>query len=86
MSDGAVEGAQPRGLLEVKNLVKDYPGARVVDDVSFEVCAGEIHGLIGENGAGKSTVIKIVSGVVERTSGTIILDGNPVSLGPYMNA
>ena len=86
MSDDAVQDAPVGASLEIKNLVKDYFGVRVVDDVSFEVRPGEIHGLIGENGAGKSTVIKIVSGAVERTSGTILLDGTPVNFASTRQA
>jgi ribose transport system ATP-binding protein len=86
MGDDAT-GSESSGLrLEVKDLVKDYPGARVVDEVSFEVRAGEIHGIIGENGAGKSTIIKIVSGAVTKTSGTILLDGMPVDFGSSREA
>ena len=86
MSDDTVQDAPIGASLEIKNLVKDYFGVRVVDDVSFEVRPGEIHGLIGENGAGKSTVIKIVSGAVERTSGTILLDGTPVNFASTRQA
>ena len=58
-------------ILEVNNLVKEYAGKRVVDDVSFSVNFGEIVGLLGPNGAGKTTTIDMVLGLVEQTSGTI---------------
>ncbi|NLT96675.1 MAG: sugar ABC transporter ATP-binding protein, partial [Christensenellaceae bacterium] len=61
--------------LEIKNLVKDFPGVRAVNDVSFNVRKNTIHCLVGENGAGKSTLIKILTGAYPRTSGTILLNG-----------
>ncbi|MGE5494145.1 MAG: sugar ABC transporter ATP-binding protein [Burkholderiales bacterium] len=61
--------------LEIKNLVKDFPGVRAVDDVSFNIVRNTIHCLVGENGAGKSTLIKILTGALARTSGTILLNG-----------
>ncbi len=62
-------------VLEIRNLVKDFPGVRAVDDVSFDIKRNTVHCLVGENGAGKSTLIKILTGVYERTSGQILLNG-----------
>lgn len=62
-------------ILEVKNVTKIYPGVVALDDVSFDVEKGEILALIGENGAGKSTVIKTISGAIQPEKGTIIIDG-----------
>jgi ribose transport system ATP-binding protein len=56
-----VTPAEP--VLEVANLSKDFPGNRVLNEISFEVLAGEIHALVGENGCGKSTFIKCLAGV-----------------------
>jgi putative multiple sugar transport system ATP-binding protein len=50
-------------LLEMKNITKEFPGVKALDNVSFQVRAGEIHCLVGENGAGKSTLMKVLSGV-----------------------
>ncbi len=58
-------------ILELKNISKSFPGVRALDDVRFDVVAGEVHALLGENGAGKSTLIKIVSGVYEPDAGTL---------------
>jgi ribose transport system ATP-binding protein len=67
-------------LLEIKNVNKQYPGVKALDDISFDVYRGEVMALLGENGAGKSTLVKILSGAVNRDSGEIILDGKPL---PY---
>ena len=59
-------------ILTVRNLVKGYgKGARAVDNVSFEVAAGEIFGLLGPNGAGKTTIIRAISTILSFTSGKI---------------
>ncbi len=62
-------------FLELKGIVKTYPGVVALDRVSFAVREGEVVGLIGENGAGKSTLMKIMGGVVAPTEGTIAIKG-----------
>jgi ribose transport system ATP-binding protein len=62
-------------VLEIRDLVKDFPGVRAVDNVSFDIKRNTVHCLVGENGAGKSTLIKILTGAYERTSGITILNG-----------
>jgi ribose transport system ATP-binding protein len=62
-------------VLEIRNLAKDFPGVRAVDDVSFDITRNTVHCLVGENGAGKSTLIKILTGAYARTSGRILLSG-----------
>jgi len=62
-------------ILVIKNLTKDFPGVRAVNDVSFNIKRNTVHCLIGENGAGKSTLIKILTGALTRTSGQILLNG-----------
>ena len=66
-------------ILEVKHVTKLYPGVVALDDVSFDVEKGEILALIGENGAGKSTVIKTIAGAIQPEKGTIIIDGKEYS-------
>ena len=68
-------------LLEVRGLVKEYPGVRALSGVDFDVQAGEVHCLLGPNGAGKSTLIKCVSGAVAPTEGEILVDGEPLPVG-----
>ncbi len=61
--------------LIVNHIRKVYPGVVALDDVSFDLKAGEVHALVGENGAGKSTLIKSISGAINFDSGSIIVDG-----------
>jgi ribose transport system ATP-binding protein len=68
-------------LLEVRGLVKDYPGVRALDGVDFTVTAGQVHCLVGQNGAGKSTLIKCIAGLVTPTAGEILVDGAPLPAG-----
>lgn len=69
-------------LLECHNLVKDYPGKRAVDGVSFDVEPGEIVGLLGPNGAGKSTTFRMACGMTAPTQGRVILNGIDVTNWP----
>ncbi len=62
-------------VLEIRDLVKDFPSVRAVNNVSFDIKRNTVHCLVGENGAGKSTLIKILTGAYQRTSGTIRLNG-----------
>lgn len=64
-------------LLEMKNITKEFPGVKALNNVSFQVTQGEIHCLVGENGAGKSTLMKVLSGVYSHGSytGDILFDG-----------
>jgi D-xylose transport system ATP-binding protein len=64
-------------ILEMRNITKEFPGVKALNNVNFKVRPGEIHALCGENGAGKSTLMKILSGVYPygTYSGEIIIDG-----------
>jgi ABC-2 type transport system ATP-binding protein len=67
-------------VIQVKDLVKTFKDIRAVDQVSFDVPAGQIFGFLGPNGAGKTTTIKMLTTVLKPTSGSISLDGkDPVS-------
>ncbi|MBQ4451579.1 MAG: sugar ABC transporter ATP-binding protein [Clostridia bacterium] len=65
-------------ILEMKHITKIFPGVKALDGVSFDLRAGEIHAIVGENGAGKSTFIKVLTGVHQPDGGEIILDGKPL--------
>src|SRR5262245_42339493 len=62
-------------ILQMRGITKSFPGAQALAGVDFDVRRGEIHALVGENGAGISTLMKIVAGVVAKDGGDIILDG-----------
>ena len=62
-------------MLRVQNLTKRYGALTAVQDVSFQVRAGEVFGLLGPNGSGKSTIVKVLMGLLEPSNGLIELDG-----------
>ncbi len=68
-------------LLKVANLTKSYGARRAVDDVSFQVRAGQTVGLIGPNGAGKSSTVSMVCGLLRPDAGTVELDGQQIVQG-----
>lgn len=70
-------------VLELKGVTKIFPGVKALNQVHFNLKKGEVHALMGENGAGKSTFIKVITGVHKAEEGTILLDGAEVDFkGP----
>src|SRR5258705_9541618 len=67
-------------LLRMTGIGKRFPGVQALDDVDFAVALGEIHALLGENGAGKSTQLTILSGAQQPDGGTIELAGERIAL------
>lgn len=65
-------------ILQMKEVVKQFPGVLALDKVNLDVKPGEVMAIIGENGAGKSTLMKIISGALIADSGEVILDGKVV--------
>ena len=65
-------------ILKLSNIAKEFPGVRALDNVNFELFHGEVHALLGENGAGKSTMIKILTGAHSKTSGKFIFEGKEI--------
>jgi ABC-type sugar transport system ATPase subunit len=65
-------------ILEMRSIVKEFPGVKALDGVTFDLFAGEFHALVGENGAGKSTLMKVLSGVYPHGTygGDIIVEGS----------
>jgi rhamnose transport system ATP-binding protein len=62
-------------ILSLSNVSKSFPGVRALHDVSFELAAGEVTALVGENGAGKSTIVKILTGIYMPDSGSVSVNG-----------
>ena len=62
--------------IRLENITKTYPGVVALDHITLEVQTGEIHAIVGENGAGKSTMMKIISGAIEPNEGTVEIFGN----------
>jgi ribose transport system ATP-binding protein len=69
-----------RPILQMRGIVKQFPGARALDGVDLDVRAGEVHCLLGQNGAGKSTLIKVLAGAHQPDEGEILVDGTPVTI------
>lgn len=69
-------------MLEVKNVYKSYNKNEVLKDISLTVMPGEIHGIIGENSAGKTTLIKCVTGIYRTDEGEVLYDGKPIYDNP----
>ena len=85
MTDAStMQGATPPGtarepLLQVVKGSKTYGGVHAIEDVDFDLYAGEVHALVGENGAGKSTLCKAIAGAINLSGGDFILDGRPAN-------
>ena len=69
--------------IEVKNLVKSFGKTKVIDDISFKVNNGEILAIVGFSGSGKSTVLKLISGLIQKDSGDIITTGDIAMVFQY---
>ena len=65
--------------VRMTDVSKHFGGVRALDGVSLDVRPGEVHALLGENGAGKSTILKILRGVQPPTSGTVAIGGTPLT-------
>lgn len=67
-------------ILEMKNISKQFPGVKALNNVNLNIKKGEVHVLVGENGAGKSTLMKILNGVYSKDSGEIVFKGKPIQI------
>ena len=70
-------GSSSTVLVAIRGLDKRFPGTHALNDVSFDINLRTVHCIIGENGSGKSTMIKILTGALERTGGEILFEGRP---------
>jgi ribose transport system ATP-binding protein len=81
IEQGSISPVYRTPLLRVEGVTKRFGGVQALRGVNLEIRPGEVHALLGENGAGKSTLIKILSGVHAHDSGSIEINGLPVSFG-----
>ena len=69
-------------MLELRSVSKHFAGIPAVDRVSFSAPAGEVTGYLGPNGSGKTTTMKMITGLIEMTSGEILFEGKPIDDDP----
>ena len=79
LSASGIAGEKMENYLEFRSVGKNYPGVRALDDVSFRAQGGQIVALLGENGAGKSSLLKIISGDQRADDGEIILNNKTIA-------
>jgi ribose transport system ATP-binding protein len=82
----SADGQTAAPLFELRGISKQFPGVRALDDVSFDIRAGETHMLLGENGAGKSTLMKILCGAYRADAGRFHAGGEPVAIASPADA
>jgi monosaccharide-transporting ATPase len=75
MSEVKSMSASP--VLQLRQIDKNFPGVKALQQAQLRLFAGEVHALLGENGAGKSTLVKVMTGVLQKDSGELLLDGEP---------
>ena len=80
------EAAPSNLIVEMRGIVKRFPGVLANDHVDFELRPGEIHALLGENGAGKSTLMNVLAGLYKQDAGVIKVKGNPVEFSSPRDA
>ncbi len=73
-------------MLEVRNITREFPGVKALDDVTMQFERGEIHALMGENGAGKSTLMKIITGIYHPDMGSVWIDGKQITPKSYKDS
>ncbi len=80
MNDNQTKSDQPAPMLELRSIYKRFGAIHAANDISFSLGAGEVVALLGDNGAGKSTICKIISGAYNKDSGEILWNGEPVEI------
>ncbi len=77
---------QKKPYIAFHGITKTFPGVKALDDISFDISAGEVHAIVGENGAGKSTLINVVAGNYHPDSGHLEINGDQVRIRNYAEA
>ena len=78
--------ASPVPLLQLRGISKTFPGVKALDDVSFALYPGEVHMLLGENGAGKSSLMKVLCGAYSADAGEFFYKGEKVTIASTADA
>src|SRR5512142_3427618 len=86
MSNAVEAGSKQEFILEMRNIVKEFPGVKALAGVNLNVRPGSVHALMGENGAGKSTLMKCLFGIYSPDQGEILIDGESVTFGGARDA
>ncbi|MDF2509651.1 MAG: sugar transporter ATP-binding protein, partial [Microbacterium sp.] len=71
----------PAPLVRLQGITVDFPGARALDEVDFRLFPGEVHAVMGENAAGKSTLVSVLTGTRAPDAGVVFVDGEPRRFG-----
>ena len=76
-TNATVQGAG-RAILSLRQISKEFPGVKALSNVSLDLYPGQVTALVGENGAGKSTIVKVLTGIYQPDGGTISVDGKEI--------
>lgn len=79
MAEAAVAMAAARNVIEMRNISKAFGAVQALNNVTLQLAPGEVLGLVGDNSAGKSTLMKVLTGAYHRDSGDVIVDGQPTN-------
>ncbi|MEE8398536.1 MAG: ATP-binding cassette domain-containing protein, partial [Desulfobacterales bacterium] len=69
--------AEEQPIIQLRGISKTFPGVKALSDIDLDIRQGEVHVLVGENGAGKSSLVNVLSGIYVPDSGTMTFDGEP---------
>jgi simple sugar transport system ATP-binding protein len=79
MAEAAMAQAPVRNVIEMRDISKAFGAVQALKDVNFHLAPGEVLGLVGDNSAGKSTLMKVLTGAYHRDSGDVLVDGQPTN-------
>lgn len=81
-----MQGSKETPFVELRHIDKSFPGVKVLEDISISFFPGQVHVLLGENGAGKSTIIKMISGIYQPDKGEVLINGKKEHLSGIRQA